>query len=80
MAAKERDRVIPPHLQDLATSLPVTLGLAAAAEALCMHPRSVQRLIVAGELHAMRAKLSGGARLIIPRSEIIRWCIEHSSR
>jgi excisionase family DNA binding protein len=71
---------VPPHLQELATTLPVTMGLAEAAQALCVHPRTVQRMIRVGELQAMRPKLSGGSRLIIPRSEIIRWCIEHSAR
>lgn len=70
----------PPHLQDLAASLPVTMGLAVAAEALCMHPRTLQRMIATGEIRAMRYKLSGGSRLIIPRSEVIRWCVDHSAR
>ena len=80
MPKKKPKPKIPPHLEDMAASLPVTMGLAAAAEALCMHPRTLQRMIAAGEIRAMRSKLIGGSRLIIPRSEVIRWCVDHSAR
>jgi excisionase family DNA binding protein len=79
-AAKAKPLVIPPHLQDLAENLPLTLPLKDAAKVLSMHPHTVQRMIVSGEIHAMRSKLRGASRIIIPRSEIIRWCIEHSAR
>jgi excisionase family DNA binding protein len=64
---------IPAHLQELAEELPLTLSLKEAANALKMHTRTVQRLIASGELKATRSRLSGGSRVIITRSEVVRW-------
>lgn len=80
MKPKPANIELPEHLCELAAELPLMLGLEDAARALLMHPRSLQRLIAAGEVRAMRRKLSGASRLIIPRSEVIRWCVEHSAR
>ena len=71
---------IPDHLQDLATNLPLTMTLQEAAKVMCMHPRTLQRLIADGGLRATRAKLSGGSRVIITRSEVIRWFAECAAR
>lgn len=71
---------IPDHFRELAEKLPLMIGLQDAAKAMSMHPRSLQRLIAAGELQAVRSKLSGSSRVIIPRSELVRWCIEHAAR
>jgi hypothetical protein len=80
-AAKRRiDHDVPAHLRELAESLPLTLPLQDAAKVLCMHPRSLQRLVASGELRAMRSRQTGAARVIIPRSEIIRYFVEHPAR
>jgi excisionase family DNA binding protein len=79
-AARTKSEELPEHLRELATTLPLTLSLQDAARVLCMHPRSLQRLVAAGELRAMRSKLSGASRVIIPRSELIRWFVEHAAR
>jgi hypothetical protein len=50
-----------------------------------MSPGSVHKHVAAGALRAMRAtplqgKNTGSAKLIIPRSEVLRWMIEHPAR
>ena len=80
MTPKKAAAEIPTHLRELAAELPLTMTLTDAAKVLCMHPRSVQRLVATGELRAMRSKLSGASRVVIPRSELIRWCAEHAAR
>jgi excisionase family DNA binding protein len=71
---------IPAHLQELAEELPLTLSLKEAANALKMHTRTVQRLISSGQLRAMRAVLTGGSRILIPRSELVRFLSERPAR
>lgn len=71
---------IPEHLRELSEELPLTLDLKGAAEVMQMHPRSVQRLIASGELRATRSRLSGGSRLIITRSEVVRWFAARDAR
>lgn len=72
-ARKKIEPEVPEHLRELAKELPLTLDLKQTAEVLKMHKRSVQRMIAAGEIRATRARMSRGARVIITRSEIIRW-------
>jgi hypothetical protein len=82
MSAARRQKVedVPEHLRELAQELPLTLNLQESADVLKMHPRSVQRLIASGELRAMRSHLSGGARIVITRSEIIRYLSTRDAR
>lgn len=72
--------VLPDYLQELAEKLPLTLTLQEAAGHMKMHPRSVQRLIASGELRATRSRLSGGSRIVITRSELVRWFASRESR
>jgi excisionase family DNA binding protein len=71
---------IPEHLREVAAELPLLLTLEEAATALRMHHRSVQRMVAAGELRACRGKLKGASRVIVPRTEIVRWLVEHPAR
>jgi excisionase family DNA binding protein len=64
---------VPAFLRELAEKLPLTLTLQEAADHMKMHPRSVQRLIAKGTIRASRANTKGPARLVIPRSEVLRW-------
>lgn len=79
-ARKEKPEKIPEHLQELADKLPLTLDLKEASEALKMHPRSVRRLIASGELRATRSRLAGASRIIITRSELVRWFASRDAR
>lgn len=79
MNAARKEKPIPEHLRDLAESLPLTLSLKEAAEHMKMHKRSVQRLIASGEIRATRSRLSGGSRIVITRSEIVRWFAAHDA-
>jgi len=76
---KKSDK-LPEHLRELAEELPLTLDLKEAAAAMKMHPRTVQRLIASGELRATRSRLVGGSRLIITRSEVVRWFAARDAR
>lgn len=71
---------IPDHLRELAAELPLTMTIRDAAKVLCMHSRSVQRMVAAGELRAMKTAAAGSARVIIPRSELMRWLAAHPAR
>lgn len=68
---------LPDHLRELAKELPITLNLAAAASVLCMHQRSLRRLIASGAIRATRSSLNGSGRIIITRSEVLRWFADH---
>lgn len=71
---------VPDHLQELAAELPLTLTQQQAANVLCVHERTLQRMVAEGEIRGVRRQLSGRSRVIIPRSEVIRWMREHSAR
>lgn len=71
---------VPAHLREASESLPLFLTMEEAAAALRVHVRTVQRIVADQEMAAMRSKLKGASRVIIPRSEIIRWLAEHSAR
>lgn len=77
-AARKKLELVPDHLVELSEKLPLTLTLQEAAACMKMHVRSVQRLIASGELRATRSRLSGGSRVIITRSEIVRWFASHA--
>lgn len=78
-ARKKVEPEIPEHLRELSERLPLTLTLKEAAEHMKMHKRTVQRLIADGELKATRSRLSGGSRIIITRSEVVRWFASRDS-
>jgi excisionase family DNA binding protein len=80
MNAARKEKPIPDYLRELSEQLPITLDLKETAEVMKMHERSVQRLIASGELKATRSRLSGGSRLIITRSEVVRWFMSRDSR
>lgn len=71
---------VPDHLRELFAELPLTLNSDEAAKVLCMHKRTLRRMVASGELRAMRATSTGTSRVIIPRSELLRWMIEHPAR
>jgi excisionase family DNA binding protein len=72
---------VPEHLRELAAELPLTMTLGEAAKVLCLHPRSVQRMVAAGELRGMKTIAGASpARVIIPRSELMRWLAAHPAR
>jgi excisionase family DNA binding protein len=85
MQAGKKDRrhevaEVPEYLRELVSELPVMVGIKQAAAVLNMHARTVQRILAAGEMRGIRPKLSGGSRVIIPRSEIVRYLVEHPAR
>lgn len=80
MNAARKEKPIPEHLRELAEKLPLTLDLKEASEALKMNPRSVRRLIASGELRATRSRLAGASKIIITRSELVRWFVSRDAR
>lgn len=69
---------LPEYLEDIARSLPLTLTIEHACEVLHLSRSSVSRLVNSGALHSVRSVASRSSRVIIPRSEIIRWLVAHS--
>lgn len=67
-------------LRILESELPLFLTVDEAAGVLRVHPKSIRRMVQCGELAAVRRTLSGSARVVIPRAELVRWCSEHSAR
>lgn len=77
---KPETATVPDYLRELVEGLPLMLTLQEAAGVLRVHPRTMQRIVADQEVVAMRGKLTGPSRVIIPRSEIVRWLLEHSAR
>lgn len=69
---------IPAQLTELAEALPLTLTLAQAAECLHVTVRHVQRMIARGELAVIKSPGGRNARVLITRSELLRWLAERS--
>ena len=78
-ASLAAEPAVPEHLRELADALPVMLTFAAAREVLCTSVRTLRAIVARGELRSVRAMRSGSARVLIPRSEVIRWMAERSS-
>lgn len=64
---------IPEHLVDVAKALPPLATIPEACAALRMGATTVRGLVRAGQLRAIRSSPTGSARLLIPRSEILRY-------
>lgn len=69
---------VPDYLQELKASLPLLLLFQEAAELLRMHPRTLHRYIANGSIRAMRSMSAGASRVLISRSEILRFLSERS--
>lgn len=71
---------IPQHLRELSEALPLTLSPDDAAKVLHVTPRTVRKFITIGLLRASRTRNGGGSvRYIIPRSELVRYLMEHDA-
>ena len=79
LAAAAAAADVPPHLRELAESLPVTLSPDDAARVLQITARTVRKMIAIGELRASRATRSGSSPYVIPRSELIRYLAERNA-
>jgi excisionase family DNA binding protein len=71
---------VPDYLRELEAVLPLTMTLQAAAKHMCVHPKTLMRWIETGDIRATRAAGKGSSRLILTRSEVIRWFSAHPSR
>lgn len=71
---------VPVYLEDLRASLAPLLLVGEAAEAMRMHPRTLQKFIARGVIKAVRAQQAGSSRVLVPRSEVIRFLTERPSR
>jgi hypothetical protein len=71
--------IVPEHLRELADALPIMLTFAAAREVMCTSVRTLRAIVARGEVRCVRSMRSGPARVLIPRSEVIRWMAERSS-
>lgn len=71
---------IPPHLLELAATLPLMCTMGEVLAALRLSERMIRRLVADGSLRAVRSSSTGSARLVIPRSEIIKYLAQHPAR
>jgi excisionase family DNA binding protein len=76
---KSKEAITPAHLRELAAELPALLTFAQLRDVLQCHTRTLRTIIASGELRYVRRMHSGSARVLIPRSEVIRWLAERSS-
>lgn len=68
----------PDFLEDLARSLPPTLSIEEVAKVLKCSKRAVSSKLQRHELRGIRSVESGSSRVIIPRSEVLRWMRERA--
>jgi len=66
----------PDHLRDVEAALPPLATIAEARAALRYGDSTIRQLIRSGQLRAIRSTPTGSSRLLIPRSEIIRFLCE----
>lgn len=60
-------------ISETVADLPPLTTAAEAAKALRTSPRNLRRHVAAGRLKSLRAEESGSSRVLIPRSEIVRF-------
>lgn len=68
---------IPEHLRDVADALPPLATVPEATAVMRLCSSKVRQLVARGELRAVRSSPTGSARLLIPRSEILRYLGAH---
>jgi excisionase family DNA binding protein len=74
----KRDAVTPSHLREVAAELPVMMTFAQVRDdVLRCSTRTLRNIIASGELRCVRRMQ--GARVLVPRSEILRWLAERST-
>ena len=76
MSAHVKAAKIPECLHDVAAELPLTLSRTQAAEVLNMSCRTLDRCIERGEIRAIKSSTGRGARVTVPRAEVLRWMSE----
>ena len=74
----EAPLAVPAHLREVAATLPLMLTFADARAVMCTSVRTLRAILARGEVRSVRAKRSGSARVLIPRSEVLRWMTERS--
>jgi hypothetical protein len=70
---------LPVELRDIAAELPATLTREHAIEVLHMTERTFSRAVRRGELRIIKTSAGRSGRVIVPRSEILRWMSERMS-
>jgi len=68
---------VPAHLVEVAAALPPLARYADIAEATSTSRKTWQRLVNAGRIRAVRS--TPGTPVLIPRAEVIRYLLEHST-
>lgn len=70
---------VPIHLRELVDGLPIMLTFGAVRDVLRTSTRTLRSILSRGEIRYIRAQRSGSSRVLIPRSEVLRWLVERSS-
>ena len=69
-------RHLPEALTELSKELPLTLSQSEALEVMHVTPRTFRRIVARGEIKVIKASSGDSGRVLIPRSEILRWMSE----
>lgn len=71
-----REALAPEHLREVEAELPVIVTFDQTREVLQCSVRTLRDIVARGELRCVRRMK--GARVLIPRSEVLRWLAERS--
>lgn len=69
---------LPPFLEELAENLPLTMTKCDAARIAQVSESTLARAVRAHELHVVKTSPARCARVIIMRSELLRWMAERA--
>lgn len=69
---------LPEFLEDIARNLPLTLSTEELAQVLRVSRRTAQRIMSSGAVRTIRTMSTGSARVMVPRSEVLRWLTQHA--